>query len=102
MKSLKCNIVKKRVKLLAARNIVNRSTTIIIGGGIFNVSFYFQIIFSLIILGPAGFQCSETLRQEGYDGRIVLISSESVPPYDRTKLSKVWLFHNSYFAILTL
>lgn len=70
VKSLKCNIVKKRVKLLAARNIVNRSTTIIIGGG------------------PAGFQCSETLRQEGYDGRIVLISSESVPPYDRTKLSK--------------
>lgn len=70
VKSPQSSIVKKRVKPLTPRSIINRTTYIIIGGG------------------PAGFQCAETLRQEGFDGRVVLISSESVPPYDRTKLSK--------------
>ena len=40
-------------------------------------------------LGPASVECSETLRQEGFKGRIVLASRENVLPYDRPKLSKV-------------
>ena len=39
--------------------------------------------------GPASVACSETLRQEGFKGRILLISRENVLPYDRPKLSKV-------------
>lgn len=31
----------------------------------------------------------EKLRQEGYDGRLLLITKENHLPYDRTKLSKV-------------
>lgn len=38
--------------------------------------------------GPAGLVCAETLRQEGYDGRIIIISKDAHLPYDRPKLSK--------------
>lgn len=41
------------------------------------------------VKGPAGTCCVETLRQEGYDGRLLLITKENHLPYDRTKLSKV-------------
>ena len=34
-------------------------------------------------------ECAETLRQEGFKGRIVLADRETVLPYDRPKLSKV-------------
>lgn len=33
--------------------------------------------------------CVETLRKEGFKGRIVLVSRENDLPYDRPKLSKV-------------
>jgi 3-phenylpropionate/trans-cinnamate dioxygenase ferredoxin reductase subunit len=36
----------------------------------------------------AGLRAAETLRAEGYDGRIVLIGAESHQPYDRPPLSK--------------
>lgn len=42
----------------------------------------------MIVLGPAGTCCVEKLRQEGYDGRLLLITKENYLPYDRTKLSK--------------
>jgi anthranilate 1,2-dioxygenase ferredoxin reductase subunit len=38
--------------------------------------------------GLAGDTAAATLRAEGYAGRIVLISDEPVPPYDRPPLSK--------------
>lgn len=45
-------------------------------------------VFAIIGGGPAGLVCAETLRQEGFQGNIVLISNENYLPYDRTKLSK--------------
>jgi 3-phenylpropionate/trans-cinnamate dioxygenase ferredoxin reductase component len=39
----------------------------------------------------AGLRAAETLRLEGYDGRIVLIGAEAHPPYDRPPLSKQFL-----------
>ena len=41
--------------------------------------------------GMAGAKAAETLRSEGFDGRVVLIGQEPVPPYDRVPLSKHYL-----------
>ena len=38
--------------------------------------------------GLAGARCAETLRSEGFDGRIVLAGEEPHPPYERPALSK--------------
>lgn len=60
----------KRTKTMAKRDPENSSSYVIIGGG------------------GAGASCAETLRQEGFTGRVVLITQESNLPYDRPKLSK--------------
>ena len=41
--------------------------------------------------GAAGEFAAQTLRREGFAGRVVLIASEETVPYDRTKLSKAYL-----------
>ncbi|RSK31135.1 FAD-dependent oxidoreductase [Hymenobacter metallilatus] len=41
--------------------------------------------------GAAGQFAAQTLRTEGFGGRIVLVSAEAAAPYDRTKLSKAYL-----------
>ncbi len=41
--------------------------------------------------GTAGQVAVETLRQEGFDGKIVLVGQESDSPYDRTNLTKHFL-----------
>ena len=41
--------------------------------------------------GLAGARCAETLRAEGFDGRITLVGEEPVPPYERPALSKEFL-----------
>jgi 3-phenylpropionate/trans-cinnamate dioxygenase ferredoxin reductase component len=48
---------------------------------------------SVLIVGAglAGARCAETLRADGYDGRLVLVGDELLPPYDRTALSKEYL-----------
>jgi len=38
--------------------------------------------------GAAGMNCSETLRQSGFSGKITMLTSEKYAPYDRTLLSK--------------
>ncbi|KAM3934092.1 apoptosis-inducing factor 3-like isoform 2-T3 [Leptodactylus fuscus] len=60
----------KRVKPMSDRSAGDRSTVVIIGSG------------------PAALVCAETLRQEGYTGRIIMVTRETNIPYDRTKLSK--------------
>uniref|UniRef100_A0A8C9RAF3 Apoptosis inducing factor mitochondria associated 5 n=1 Tax=Scleropages formosus TaxID=113540 RepID=A0A8C9RAF3_SCLFO len=39
--------------------------------------------------GPASLVCAETLRQENYTGRIIMVTREELLPYDKTTLSKV-------------
>jgi 3-phenylpropionate/trans-cinnamate dioxygenase ferredoxin reductase component len=38
--------------------------------------------------GLAGARCAETLRAQGYDGRVLLVGEEHAPPYERPALSK--------------
>ncbi|TSN39313.1 Apoptosis-inducing factor 3 [Bagarius yarrelli] len=38
--------------------------------------------------GPASLQCAETLRQNNYQGRIIMVTRDEQLPYDKTKLSK--------------
>ena len=38
--------------------------------------------------GVASVRCARALRKEGFDGRIVLVGDESMPPYNRPPLSK--------------
>lgn len=54
---------------MAARNFENKNKIVILGGGI------------------AGLACAQTLRQNAFDGEIVIISEENLL-YDRTVLSK--------------
>src|SRR5207249_4969012 len=48
---------------------------------------------SIVILGAgmSGGVAARTLREEGYDGRIVLIGHEPTPPFGRPPLSKTYL-----------
>lgn len=40
--------------------------------------------------GPASESAIEALRKAGHKGKIVLITKDSLAPYDRTSLSKRW------------
>jgi 3-phenylpropionate/trans-cinnamate dioxygenase ferredoxin reductase component len=46
---------------------------------------------AIVGTGQAGFQAAASLRQDGFDGRIVLIGDEPVAPYQRPPLSKSYL-----------
>jgi 3-phenylpropionate/trans-cinnamate dioxygenase ferredoxin reductase component len=48
---------------------------------------------TFLIVGAslAGAKAAETLRQEGFDGRVVLLGEEDVRPYERPPLSKEYL-----------
>jgi NADPH-dependent 2,4-dienoyl-CoA reductase/sulfur reductase-like enzyme len=48
---------------------------------------------SVLIVGAglAGTRCAETLRAEGYDGKLLLVGDELMPPYERPALSKEYL-----------
>jgi len=48
---------------------------------------------TIAIVGASltGSSAAATLREEGFDGRVVLIGAEPQPPYDRPPLSKNYL-----------
>src|SRR5438067_13076990 len=48
---------------------------------------------SIVILGAgmSGGVAARTLREDGYDGRLVLIGHEPTPPFGRPPLSKTYL-----------
>uniref|UniRef100_A0A182QYX1 Rieske domain-containing protein n=1 Tax=Anopheles farauti TaxID=69004 RepID=A0A182QYX1_9DIPT len=60
----------KRTRVMAKRETADERTYVVIGGG------------------PSGATCAETLRQEGFTGRVILINKEPCLPYDRVKVSK--------------
>ncbi|KAM3615836.1 uncharacterized protein V6R79_008530 [Siganus canaliculatus] len=60
----------KRVKEMCTLVPEIRHTVLLIGGG------------------PASLVCAETLRQNCYQGRIVMVTKDSLPPFDKPKLSK--------------
>lgn len=45
----------------------------------------------IIGAGQAGATAAATLRDEGFDGRVVLVGAEPIPPYERPPLSKEYL-----------
>ncbi|HWK28527.1 MAG TPA: FAD-dependent oxidoreductase [Solirubrobacter sp.] len=47
--------------------------------------------FVIVGAGLAGAKAAETLREEGFDGRIVLLGAETERPYERPPLSKDYL-----------
>lgn len=65
---LKSNI---RIKDMGMISPCDGSAIVIIGGG------------------PSGATCAETLRSEGFKGRITVVSKENYLPYDRIKVSKI-------------
>ncbi|XP_009883524.1 PREDICTED: apoptosis-inducing factor 3-like [Charadrius vociferus] len=60
----------RRVKDTSKRCPLNQSTMLLLGGGV------------------AALLCAETLRQEGFTGRIIMATKEKHVPYDKSKLSK--------------
>ncbi len=59
---------------------------------------------TFVIVGAAmaGGKAAETLRSEGFDGRIVLLGDEPVRPYERPPLSKDYLRRESDFDAAAL
>ena len=53
--------------------------------------------FVIVGAGLAGGGAAATLREEGFDGRVVLIGAEAQPPYERPPLSKEYLRGESSF-----
>ena len=50
-----------------------------------------QQTFAIVGAGFAGAKAAETLREEGFDGRLVLLGAEPERPYERPPLSKDYL-----------
>src|SRR3954454_14562621 len=51
--------------------------------------------FVIVGAGMAGGKAAEALREQGYDGRIVMVGEEGDPPYERPPLSKDYLLGNA-------
>ena len=58
--------------------------------------------FVILGAGGAGLAAAETLRQDGFQGRLVMISRDSTLPYDRPEVSKGYLKGDSSQEALPL
>src|SRR5687768_5846843 len=47
--------------------------------------------FAIVGAGMAGAKAALTLREDGFDGSVVLVGAEAHPPYERPPLSKDYL-----------
>jgi 3-phenylpropionate/trans-cinnamate dioxygenase ferredoxin reductase subunit len=65
--------------------------------------------FVIVGAGLAGAKAAETLRAEGFDGRVIMIGAETERPYERPPLSKdyrrgevgretVYVHHEAFYA----
>ncbi|NXJ18323.1 AIFM3 factor, partial [Dicrurus megarhynchus] len=63
-------VTEHRQHLGLRRCLLNKNTMLLLGGGV------------------AALVCAETLRQEGFTGRIIMATKEKHVPYDKSKLSK--------------
>ena len=70
-------IVDRRVPKMAKRAAGDDRKFVVLGGG------------------AAGFIAVQTMREEGFEGRVILITREDRPPYDRPNLSKDYLQGNA-------
>uniref|UniRef100_A0A673XFP2 Apoptosis inducing factor mitochondria associated 5 n=1 Tax=Salmo trutta TaxID=8032 RepID=A0A673XFP2_SALTR len=54
------------------------------------------VIHTILLLGggSASLVCAETLRQENFGGRIIMVTRDNLLPYDKTRLSKVMNVEN--------
>nr|XP_033488081.1 apoptosis inducing factor mitochondria associated 4 [Epinephelus lanceolatus] len=52
--------------------------------------------------GPASLVCAETLRQHCYQGRIIMVTKDSLPPIDKPKLSKALNVDSSSILLRTI
>ncbi|CAG9853721.1 unnamed protein product [Phyllotreta striolata] len=64
----------KRIKKMVTRDSKEDQHIVVVGGG------------------PSGAVCVETLRQEGFSGKITFVCKEKYLPYDRVKVSKAMGF----------
>ncbi|MEZ5345467.1 MAG: FAD-dependent oxidoreductase [Pyrinomonadaceae bacterium] len=67
------NPVDRRIPQMARRDFKDERTFVILGGG------------------AAGFMAAQTLREDGFQGRVLMITREDRLPYDRPNLSKDYL-----------
>ncbi|MGJ3253899.1 MAG: FAD-dependent oxidoreductase [Elainellaceae cyanobacterium] len=52
-------------------------------------------VFVVIGAGAAGINAVETLRKDGFQGRVIMVTADDELPYDRTKASKQYLSGNA-------
>ncbi|HTP40068.1 MAG TPA: FAD-dependent oxidoreductase [Steroidobacteraceae bacterium] len=61
-----------------------------------------QGVIVIVGAGQAGLQAAESLRQEGFEGEILLLGAEAHGPYNRPPLSKKWLMDRPSLASLAI
>jgi len=59
-------------------------------------------VFAIIGGGAAGYMAAQTLREDGFQGRVVIVTREDRGPYDRPNLSKDYLQGNAEPAWMPL
>uniref|UniRef100_A0A8D0CQY7 Apoptosis inducing factor mitochondria associated 5 n=1 Tax=Sander lucioperca TaxID=283035 RepID=A0A8D0CQY7_SANLU len=53
-----------------------------------------MVYYLSVSVGAASLICAETLRQENFGGRIIMVTRDDLLPYDKTRLSKVMNVEN--------